>query len=91
MNNVDNELKKIIDEYADVILAIRPKIEETHLAVDTITSKARSSISEVQKKLDEALDSGDITESEYLMKFRSFKERILKKTEEDILKLKSSI
>jgi len=88
---MDEEIKKLIDDYVKQIEAKEADLTLLKNKIDEIVYNARTEMNSVSENLDLKFESNEISEEEYLNLLRKEKATILQKTEEKLNSLVGEI
>ncbi len=84
MEEIDLELQNLINEYVKQIEAKEDDLVGLKRNIDGIISVSKQELKKATADFDKKFDANEISEEEYLVKFRTEKENILSKTKEKL-------
>ena len=84
MEEIDLELQNLINEYVKQIEAKEDDLVGLKRNIDGIISVSKKELKKATADFDKKFDANEISEEEYLVKFRTEKENILSKTKEKL-------
>jgi len=81
---IDTELQNLIDEYVKQVESKEDDLVGLKRNIDGIISVSKQEIKNAMSDLDKKFDANEISEEDYLVKLRTEKENIFKKTKEKL-------
>ena len=80
---IDSELQKIIDDYVEQIQEKEEDVLRLTEGIERVTAGTQKRLAEVEAKLDEQFEKEEITEEEYLLRFREEKEKVIQEAKDE--------
>ena len=88
---LDKKTKELVDKFVQGVELKENELVDFNNKVEEIIKLSEQRTDEKIIELDSLLDAGEISETEYKEKFDNIKKEILRITEEDLVKLVSSL